>query len=78
MAQITDEKTEIYLQPNLDESFDGSTEYSDECYSEFVDNFVQNKKKRFFFRFVKRSFDIVASLCALIVLTVPKAEGEYH
>lgn len=71
MAQITDEKTEIYLQPNLDESFDGSTEYSDECYSEFVDNFVQNKKKRLFFRFVKRSFDIVASLCALIILAIP-------
>lgn len=71
MAQIIGEKTEIYLQPNSEESFDGATEYSDECYAEFVDNFVQNKKKRLAFRFVKRSFDIVASLCALIVLAVP-------
>lgn len=71
MAQITGEKTEIYLQPNLEESFDGATEYSDECYAEFVDNFVQNKKKRLLYRFIKRSFDIAASLCALIVLAVP-------
>ena len=38
-------------------------------YEEYIANFVPNKNRRIFFRFVKRSFDIVASLLALIILS---------
>ena len=51
------------------EPFDHTIEHSDTYYEEYIENFVPNKKKRLFYRFVKRSFDIVVSLLMLIVLS---------
>lgn len=50
------------------EPFDHTVKHSDTYYEQYIENFVPNKKKRLFYRFVKRSFDIVVSLFMLIVL----------
>lgn len=49
--------------------FDHTIEHSDTYYEQYIENFVPNHKKRLFYRFVKRSFDIVVSLFMLIVLS---------
>ena len=49
--------------------FDYTKQHSDEFYEEYAANFEQNKRKRLFFRFVKRSFDIFASALMLIILS---------
>ncbi|MBO5850975.1 MAG: sugar transferase, partial [Clostridia bacterium] len=46
-----------------------SEAYSDEFYQDFINNFQKNTKKRLFYKFIKRAFDIFASLFALIVLS---------
>ena len=51
----------------LTEPFDYKIEYPPEYYESYISTFEQTKKKRYFYRFVKRSFDIVASLLGLIV-----------
>lgn len=43
--------------------------YDKEYYKNYIANFVPNKKRRLLFRFVKRSFDIVSSFIALIILS---------
>ena len=43
--------------------------YEDEFYQEVINNFQKNTKKRLFYKFVKRAFDIFASLLALILLS---------
>lgn len=50
------------------ESFDHTAEHSDAYYEQYINCFVPNKKKRVFYRVVKRSFDIVCSLVMLILL----------
>ena len=50
------------------DSFDHKIEYSDEYYEQYISNFEPNNKKRILYRFVKRSFDIVASALMLISL----------
>lgn len=55
------------VQSVFDKSFDYTIQYSDEYYENFILNFEQNTKKRLLYRFVKRSFDIVASFLGLIV-----------
>lgn len=50
------------------EKFDHKSKYSDEYYEEYISSFEQNTKKRYFYRFVKRSFDIFASLTMLLLL----------
>lgn len=47
----------------------GEKHESDSFYNTFVENFVPNKKKRLFYRFIKRSFDIVVSFLMLALLT---------
>ena len=49
--------------------FDHTVTHSDTYYEQFIESFEQNKKKRFFYRIVKRCFDIVSSLVALILLS---------
>lgn len=49
------------------EPFDYRIEYSDEYYEDYIRNFEQSKRKRYFYRFVKRSFDIVASFFGLVL-----------
>ena len=51
------------------EPFDHTIEHSDTYYEQYIENFVPNKKKRLFYRFVKRSFDIIASLLMLVILS---------
>lgn len=50
-------------------AFDYRTIYDDAYYEQYMANFVPNKKKRLFYRFLKRSFDIVMSLLMMIVLS---------
>ena len=63
---ITEGVEEQYIEG---EPFDHTIEHSDAYYEQYIANFVPNQKKRLFYRFVKRSFDIVVSLLALIVLS---------
>lgn len=51
------------------ESFDCTKEYEDSYYEEYVKNFTPNKKRRLFYRFVKRAFDIFVSFLMLIILS---------
>jgi len=79
MSQIVEEKiVEIDTEGNASfeaedttelfkETFDHKIEYPPEYYEEYISKFEQTKKKRYFYRFVKRSFDIVMSLLGLIV-----------
>lgn len=74
MPQILEEKTfeldakETYTQ-NFGEPIDYTKEYSDEYYENYILNFKQNTKKRYFFRFVKRAFDIVAAFFAMVLVS---------
>lgn len=49
-------------------AFDHTKKYSDEFYEDYILNFEQNTKKRWFYRFMKRFFDITVSLFAMILL----------
>jgi len=51
--------------------FDHTRLHSDTYYEEYIACFEPNAKKRLFFRFIKRSVDIVASLLLLIVFSLP-------
>jgi O-antigen biosynthesis protein WbqP len=44
-------------------------QHSKEYYDEYIESFVPSKKKKLFFRFVKRTFDIFASFVALLLLS---------
>ena len=44
------------------------TEYSDAFYEEFIENFQPNTKRRLFYRFVKRSLDIIIAASLLLFL----------
>lgn len=46
-----------------------TAKYDDSHYYEYIENFTPNIKRRFFYRFVKRAFDIVSSLCGMILLS---------
>ena len=52
-----------------DVEFNCNIKYSDEYYDEFMRNFKPNKKKRVFYRFCKRSFDMLVSLVGLVALS---------
>ena len=66
--EILDEEV-VEEQYIVGEPFDHTIEHSDTYYEQYIENFVPNKKKRLFYRFVKRSFDIVVSLLMLVVLS---------
>ena len=51
------------------EAFDHTIKHSDTYYEQYIANFAPNKKKRLFYRFVKRAFDIAVSLFMLIALS---------
>lgn len=74
MPQILEENAivldaeEVYTQ-DLNEPFDHTKEYSDEYYESYIQNFSPNTKKRYFYRFVKRAFDIVAAFFSLIIVS---------
>lgn len=66
--EILDEEV-VEEQYIVGEPFDHTIEHSDTYYEQYIENFVPNKKKRLFYRFVKRSFDIAVSLLMLIALS---------
>ncbi len=74
MSVLVDE-IEISVEENIedqympDEPFDYSVVHSDIYYEQYIENFVQNKKGRLFYRFVKRSFDITVSALMLLFLS---------
>ena len=55
-------------QYNSGDAFDHTIEHSDSYYEQYMDSFIPNTQKRLFYRFVKRSFDIVASSLMLLLL----------
>lgn len=63
------EKVYIEEQYVPGELFDHTVEHSDAYYEQYIQNFEPNRSERKFYRFVKRSFDIVVSLAMLIVLS---------
>ena len=56
------------LLPKSVEQMDYTVEYADTFYEEYITNFVPNKRKKVFFRFVKRFGDILLSGVALMLL----------
>ncbi len=52
-----------------DGEFDWTVQYCDEFYEQYIQSFQQNKKRRLFFRFVKRAFDFFVSLFCLILFS---------
>ena len=51
------------------EPFDHTIKHSSTYYEQYIENFVPNERKRLFYRFAKRSFDIVFSFLMLILLS---------
>lgn len=68
MNQTVKETMETNEKP-FDEKFDYKVKYLDDYYEKYIDSFEPNTKKRLFYRFVKRFFDIVVSFFGLILLT---------
>lgn len=70
MESMTEEKlSSAEFQKTSENDIKGKTKYSDEYYENYIINFQPNKKRRIAYRFVKRSFDIIASGLGLIVLS---------
>ena len=68
MPQKVEEKTaEAKVDTSKTEDIDWRIEYPDEFYEEYIEKFEQTKKKKYFYRFVKRAFDIFVSLLGLII-----------
>ena len=65
--EVFSEAASVSVQFDEEEHFEAKHEK--EYYDEYIRNFVPNTKKRYFYRFVKRSLDIIVSLIALIVLS---------
>lgn len=57
------------LTENLNESFNCRVKYSDKYYKNYIKNFTPNNKKRIAYKFIKRAFDLIASLLMLIILS---------
>ena len=67
---ITDESEKEDLTAKVFEgNFDYVKEFPDECYEDYIASFKPNAKKRYFYRFVKRAFDIFASGTMLLLLS---------
>ena len=49
--------------------FNHTVEHSDAYYEEYIAQFEPNKKSRWFYRFVKRSFDLIVSFLMLVILS---------
>ncbi len=67
---VTDESDREDLTRKVFEgNFDYIKEFPNECYADYIESFEQNTKKRYFYRFVKRAFDIFASGIMLLLLS---------
>lgn len=69
----TEQQYELIYNPKVEliknKNFNYRHEYSDETYERYIRDFIQNKKRKLIFRFIKRSFDMLSSLLALILLS---------
>ena len=50
-------------------NLDYSKKYSNEFYEEYIENFEKNTKRRWFYKFLKRFFDLITSFLAIIILS---------
>lgn len=50
------------------DTFDHTVEHTDDYYEQYIASFIPNTKRRLFYRFVKRSFDIIVSFFLLVLL----------
>lgn len=64
-------KSKKNVRPDFDGEFDYKIGYSDEYYEEYINGFKTNEKNRLFYRFIKRTFDIIASLILIVLLAIP-------
>lgn len=64
-GSVISEATQILNAASLE--FDPKVKYSDEYYESYISGFEQNKKRRYFYRFVKRSFDFLMALLGLLI-----------
>ena len=71
IIEMTDVKSVEEADPEISDSvkvsFNPKIKYSDEYYEHYISSFEQNKKRRYFYRFVKRSFDFLMALIGLII-----------
>lgn len=63
------EPNKVFSEKGSKFKFDVTQKYSDEYYDEYIAAFEPNRKKRYFYFFFKRLFDIVFSLLAIILLS---------
>lgn len=68
-AMVAEREEVTYEMPDFEGDFDYSRKYPDACYKAYMDAFVPNTKSRFFYRFIKRSFDILLSALLLILFS---------
>ena len=68
MATVTQE-IELQDEYVAGEKFNHQVKHSDAYYEQYIENFEPNRSKRTFYRFVKRCFDFVVALLALIILS---------
>lgn len=61
---LTPSREEVLDIKNLDYS----KKYSNEFYDEYIENFEKNTKNRWFYKFLKRFFDLITSFLAIIIL----------
>ncbi|MBE5743451.1 MAG: sugar transferase [Clostridiales bacterium] len=66
---------DFQAQQNINEdlsvkNFDHTIVYDDQFYDDYISSFVPTKKNKFFYRFVKRAFDIIASSFMIIVFSL--------
>ena len=66
--EVVGEQNMTEEQYTVGEPFNHYVKHSDIYYEQYIENFVPNNKKRLFYRFMKRSFDIVVSFLMLIIL----------
>ncbi len=50
-------------------NLDYSKKYSNEFYEQYIENFEKNTKRRWFYKFLKRFFDLITSFLAIIILS---------
>ena len=67
-TQVSDQEA-IEEQYIAGEPFDHTIKHSDAYYEQYMENFTPNNKRRLFYRFIKRCFDILLSAIMLIILT---------
>ena len=68
MSILTEEKEIVLEEYTPGAAFDHSVKHSDTYYEQYITAFEPNAKRRWFYRFVKRSFDVVAAFLMLVIL----------